>query len=71
MIYKTTALVVSILFIGLPLSVVIAAFAERKYLAAKSGTQFAEIKAFGIWVISLIVIFSISLLFINWVANYI
>ncbi|MCF7645119.1 hypothetical protein KQ944_07395 [Bacillus subtilis] len=70
MIFKATTLIVSLLLIGLPLSVAIAAFAERKYLKSQSGTQYAEMKAFGIWIISLITIFSISLLFINIIANY-
>ncbi len=70
MIFKATTLIVSLLLIGLPLSVVIAAFAEKKYLKSQSGAQYAEIKAFGIWIISLITIFSISLFFINIIANY-
>ncbi|MBX8802778.1 hypothetical protein [Pseudochrobactrum asaccharolyticum] len=65
-----TTLIVSLLVIGLPLSVVIAAYAERKYLESQSGTQYAEIKAFGVWVVSLVTIFSISLFFINIIASY-
>lgn len=71
MIFKMTTLIVSLLVIGLPLSVVIAAYAERKYLESKSGTQYAEIKAFGVWIVSLVTIFSISLFFINIIASYI
>ncbi|MDR0253352.1 MAG: hypothetical protein LBI75_09210 [Brucellaceae bacterium] len=71
MIFKATTLIVSLLFIGLPLSVVIAAFAERKYLEAQSGSQYAEVKAFGVWVVSLIIIFSIILFLTNIVAAYI
>ncbi|WP_421089867.1 hypothetical protein [Pseudochrobactrum sp. MP213Fo] len=59
----------SLLFIGLPFSVFIAAMAERKYLESKSGAQYAEIKAFGIWIISLIIIFSIILLVTDFVAG--
>ncbi|RBO99291.1 hypothetical protein DFR47_101906 [Pseudochrobactrum asaccharolyticum] len=70
MIFKMTTLIVSLLVIGLPLSVVIAAYAERKYLESQSGTQYAEIKAFGVWVVSLVTIFSISLFFINIIASY-
>lgn len=70
MIFKMTTLIVSLLVIGLPLSVVIAAYAERKYLESQSGTQYVEIKAFGVWVVSLVTIFSISLFFINMIASY-
>ncbi len=69
MIFKMTTLIVSLLVIGLPLSVVIAAYAERKYLESQSGTQYAEIKAFGVWVVSLVTIFSISLFVINIIAS--
>ena len=65
MIFKATTLIVSLLFIGLPLSVIIAAFAEHKYLESKSGAQYVEVKAFIIWVISLIVIFSFILFVTN------
>ncbi|MDM7852726.1 hypothetical protein [Pseudochrobactrum kiredjianiae] len=71
MIFKMTTLIVSLLVIGLPLSVVIAAYAERKYLESQSGAQYAEIKAFGVWIVALITIFSISLFFINILASYI
>lgn len=70
MIFKMTTLIVSLLVIGLPLSVIIAAYAERKYLESQSGTQYAEIKAFGVWIVSLVAIFSISLFFIDIIASY-
>lgn len=69
MIFKATTLIVSLLFIGLPLSVFIAAFAERKYLASKSGAQYVEIKAFIIWIISLVVIFGFILFLTNYIAE--
>ncbi len=70
MIFKATTLLVSVLFICLPLSVFLAAYAERKYLASKTGAQYAELKAFGVWVISLVVIFGIVVSLLNLFASY-
>ena len=70
MIFKATTLLVCVLFLCVPLSVFLAAFAERKYLESKSGAHYAELKAFGVWVVSLIVILSVIVILLNLFAGY-
>lgn len=70
MIFKATTFIISLLLIGLPLSVWVAAYAERKYLESKSGARYAELKAFAVWVASLLIIFSFIFILTSQIAEY-